>query len=321
MKLFKNYDEQIELLKSRGLIINDEETARQILKEENYYNLINGYKELFLESKGSDQFKKNTTFEDIYELYKFDRDLKNILIKPILMIENTMRSLIAYTFSETHGCDNYLKYSNFETLVDKKERGVNSKKLEKRAELIYKLLSNIQNDIALSISKKEYIKHYIVNHGYIPLWVLVNSITLGRLGLFYSVMIQKERAAIASNWKIPESDLIQYIKFLALYRNLCAHDERIYDYSTWPLIIPNTIYHEKLNIEKNNNEYVHGKTDLQALLIVLKILTPKDVYNTVLNKINGRLCSLAKKAPNINMHQLINKMGLVKDWRKKLLNA
>ena len=323
MKEFKTYDEQIELLKKRGLIINDEIFAKQKLKEENYYNLINGYKEIFLDKEREEEFYlPGTTFEDIYLLYTFDRDLKNILLKPIIMIENIMRSLVAYVFSSHHGSDNYLKYSNFETLVDKSSQNISAQKLERRAELIHKLISKLQNDIACSISKKAYISHYVSRYGYIPLWVLVNIMSLGRLSLFYSIMKQDERAEVAINWKIPESDLVQYIKFLSFYRNSCAHDERIFDYSTTPLSIPDTKYHDLLNIERDeDNKYVYGKNDFMALLIILKILVSPEEFNKVINKINGRIMSLKKRAVNIDIDCLMQKMGLVKDWRKILINA
>ena len=77
-------------------------------KEENYYNIINGYKELFITPGTTDNFITGTTFEEIYCLYDFDRELRNILFKQILKVENILRSLIAYNFSELYGNDNLL---------------------------------------------------------------------------------------------------------------------------------------------------------------------------------------------------------------------
>ena len=158
MKDFKTYHDQMELLKTRGLIIENEDFALEKLKENNYYNIINGYKDLFITLGTKDNFITGTTFEEIYYLYDFDRVLKNILFKEILKVENILRSLIAYNFSEKYGNDNYLKMDNFETL---KGSNCSPRKYEERVEQIQTLLANIQGDISRSISKKNYINHYI----------------------------------------------------------------------------------------------------------------------------------------------------------------
>ena len=240
MKEFRSYQEQIELLKSRGLVIDDENFALLKLKEENYYNIINGYKSLFVVQNDNDKFVAGTTFEEIYELYDFDRILRNILFKQILKVESILRSLISYNFSEKYGNDNYLKLDNFETL---KGSGCTQRKYQERIEQIQTLIANLQNDISRAISKKDYINHYILKHGFVPLWVLVNAITLGRLSQFYSLMKQSIRVKVSKNWNIKEEDLNQYIKTLAFYRNLCAHDERVYN-SICNQDIPNTDIHK-----------------------------------------------------------------------------
>ena len=77
MKEFKTVEEQIDLLKNRNISFNDEEKAKKILLNNNYYNIINGYKDLFLDSNQI-IYKMGTKFEEIYALYEFDRQLRNI---------------------------------------------------------------------------------------------------------------------------------------------------------------------------------------------------------------------------------------------------
>lgn len=162
MKEFKTYEEQIELLKLNGLIILDEAYAKEKLKEENYYNIINGYKELFMNLHKNDTFITDVTFEE----YDLDRIIKNVVFKSILQVENILRSLISYEFSKKYGNDNYLKLENFETL---KDSGCNYEKYQKRVAQIQTLLANLQSDIAKAITKRAYINHYILNYGFIPL--------------------------------------------------------------------------------------------------------------------------------------------------------
>lgn len=310
MKEFKTYDDQISLLKSRGLIINDEDYAKRKLKEENYYNIINGYKEPFITLGTKDNFLAGTTFEEIYALYDFDRVLRNILLKEILKVENILRSLIAYNFSEKYGHDNYLKLDNFETL---KNSGCSDKKKQDRIIKIQSLLASLQSEITRAIDKKPYISHYILTYGFVPLWVLVNTITLGKLSQFYSLMNQSVRVKVSQNWNIKEEDLDQYIKTLAYYRNLCAHDDRVYNAKN-NQDIPDTLYHSALNIGIINSRYCNGKNDLFSLIIVLKILLPEEDFNTMCNKIDGRLRSLDQKLTHINYQNIFKDMGFPSNW-------
>ncbi len=86
-----------------------------------------------------------------------------MFLKRILRIENTVKSAIAYEFSWEHGHDNYLRLANFNQslLAD-----------------VSKLISTIQQDISRNYPSNQSIKHYLETHGYVPLWVLVNILTL-----------------------------------------------------------------------------------------------------------------------------------------------
>ncbi len=310
MKEFKTYQEQIDLLKTRGLIINDELFVLEKLKEDNYYNIINGYKDLFITPGTKDNFIIGTTFEEIYYLYDFDRQLKNILFKQILKVENILRSLIAYNFSEKYGNDNYLKMDNFETL---KGSNCSPQRYEERVGQIQTLLTNLQGDISRSMSKKNYINHYVLKYGFVPLWVLVNAITLGRLSQFYSLMDQSVRIKVSQHWNVKEEDLNQYIKTLAFYRNLCAHDDRLYS-SKCNQDIPDTAIHQKLNINIIKGRYVNGKNDLFSLIIILKILLPENDFNNMCNKIDGRMRSLSQKITHISYQTIFDAMGFPNNW-------
>ena len=81
-KEFKTIDEQIEILKNRNLDIEDIEKARLLLNDNNYYYLINGYKELFINKNyKNDKFIKGSKLEEIYNLYEFDRKIRIIFLE------------------------------------------------------------------------------------------------------------------------------------------------------------------------------------------------------------------------------------------------
>lgn len=204
-----------------------------------------------------------------------------------------------------------MRYSNFDYI---KYDAASKIKVSNRAKHINELISKIQMDPAQAALKKDYINHYVVKHGYVPLWVLVNTISFSRLSTFYKLMKQKERIEVSQHWDIMEQDLSSYIEVLAYFRNLCVHDDRIYN-AKCKKLISNTPYHENLQIPKNDkNQYICGKNDIFSVLIISKILLPPEEFNTMFNKISDRLTSLSKKLKTIPISEIYNQMGLSKNW-------
>ena len=101
-KTFKTLDEQIEILKSRGLIVTNLEKTKNILLRENYF-FINGYRHLFMKSWKDRNFIPGTTFEELYAMFVFDRRVRNIFFKNLLIVENNIKSLISYQLSKKYG--------------------------------------------------------------------------------------------------------------------------------------------------------------------------------------------------------------------------
>lgn len=225
-KIFKTYEHQLEGLKSRGLDVNPDKESIDILRKENYYNLINGYKDPFLDqNQTTETFIEGSSLNEIYSLYKFDRNIRALYLKEILKIENMVKSNIAYVFSEEHGYKDreYLDPCNFKVVE-------NNKDYVKFNEFRCKLIKEIWG----KTNPQEYIIHYRNEHGYVPLWVLVNSMTFGDISKFYSYMKQLEKVkvskALSINRQINNADLDTYLKLIGVFRNILAHDERFYEY-------------------------------------------------------------------------------------------
>ena len=101
-KVFRNLDEQIEILRAKGLMINDIEKTKMILLKENYF-FVSGYRHLFMKDGKDKYFMDGTTFEELYSTFVFDRNIRNIFFKNILIIENNVKSLISYQMSKKYG--------------------------------------------------------------------------------------------------------------------------------------------------------------------------------------------------------------------------
>ena len=187
-RVFKETQDQIIIQQGRGLQILNDATTQRIIEAENYYKLFNGYKEPFLDSTKPDEtYLPGTKFEEVYALYLFDRELRNIFIRYILEIENNVKSVLAHEFSRKYGYDNYLKVANFDTSIKPGERKTKAQKVGEISDLI----SNLQHEVARQLSKNNsMVSHYMLNYGYIPLWVLVNTLTIGTISVFYSHLEQ-----------------------------------------------------------------------------------------------------------------------------------
>ena len=101
-KTFKTIDEQITILQSKGMIIDDVNHVRSVLLRENYF-FINGYRHLFLKSEVDRSFIAGTNFRELHALFHFDRQIRNIVFKNVLIIENNIKSIFSYQLSKKYG--------------------------------------------------------------------------------------------------------------------------------------------------------------------------------------------------------------------------
>ena len=301
-KIFKTLDEQISILRGKNLIIDDEEYVKNILLRENYF-FINGYRYLFYKSNKEKTFIKGTNFREIYALFYFDRQLRNILFKNILILKNNIKSIISYELSRKYGFKEkkYLNPSNF-TTDPKRTRQVND------------LVKKIKRQIIVNGKEHTATKHYKSNYGYIPLWVVVKVLSFGIVGELYTILKLEDQEKIASLFNVDVESLLAYLPIIANYRNLCAHEDICYEHKTQKEI-PLTKYHELLHIPKMNGEYIYGINDLFALIIILKRLLRKDNFHDMLNEISYELDYLSGRLHSISIDKVLDRMGFPKNFK------
>lgn len=319
LREFKETQDQIIIQQERGLQILNDATTQRIIEAENYYKLFNGYKEPFLDlTKADETYLQGTRFEEIYALYLFDRELRNIFLRYILEIENNVKSVLAHEFSRKYGSDNYLKVANFDTSVKAGERKTKAQKVGEISDLI----SNLQHEIARQLSKNNsMVSHYMLNYGYIPLWVLVNTLTIGTISVFYSHLEQKDQNNIGRFFSLKPDELKTILQVLTLYRNACAHDERFYNLKAMNRNMrPNNIkvlpIHVTLGIPKNaGNNYMAGVNDLFAILLIFKTMLSKEAFDAFYCLLDALMQDLASKLITISIAQIEADMGFIPNWR------
>lgn len=323
-KVFKSHNSQLRILRGRGLTVPTTGVPKRILQQENYYKLINGYKSLFIDTTLStplnETYKHGANIYEIKALYDFDAELRNLFLKRILRVENNFGSAISYVFSEKYGYDNYLKLENFEIplvpagLTPNAEKKARDKQINTTQE-VYKLIQDIQGDIARAIKNQKYVQHYMVDYGYIPMWVLINVLTFGRVSKFYRKMKENEQRNVAKILNVQFDELPGIIGILTLVRNICAHDERLYDFISYTPQLKTNVIHNALSIPADTNgNLLYGKKDLFAALISLKMLSSKSEFNKMFTDIKYAVDLLAKNIHTVKVDEVLAKMGFPSNW-------
>jgi len=301
-KIFKNLDEQISILKDKGLIINDDLTTKDILFRENYF-FINGYRHLFMTSINDVRFIKGTTFDELYGTFLFDRGLRNIMFKYLLIIENNIKSIISYNMSKQYGYKekDYLNPKNFS-------------QDNMKVRQVYDVLNKVKRQMRINGRQHSATTHYIENYGYIPMWILVKVLSFGIISEFYGILKEEDQIDISELYNLDPETLSTYISLLSNFRNLCAHEDILYDHRT-QREINDTKYHYQLNIPTTNDEYIFGKNDLFAVVIIMKQILTKQEFAGLIFEIGYEIDVLDGKVSTVPLDLILNKIGFPSNWR------
>ena len=298
-KIFKTLDEQIDILRNKGLVVSDEAKTREILLRENYF-FISGYRHLFTEEK--DKFLSGTTFEELYATFLFDRAIRNTFFKNILVVENNIKSITSYQLSRKYGFKekDYLNPENF-----------SQDSLQSRQ--VYDVLNKVKRQIRVNGRKHSATFHYIEHYGYIPFWILVKVLSFGIMAEFYDILKYEDQEDISNFYKVNPEVLGIYLSLLSNFRNVCAHEDILYDHKTQRLI-PDTKYHELLNITKDDDGYIYGKNDLFSLVIMMKVLLSKDDFEDMIDEIRREVNRLDRIVNVVPLDTILNRIGFPSNW-------
>ena len=299
-KEFRTLDEQVSIMTNKGLVVDDIDKVKDILFRENYF-FINGYRNLFYTKDR--KFIKGTTFDELYSLFLFDRNLRNIIFKYILVFENNIKSIISYQMSKKYGYmeKDYLNVKNFNQDIKEKRR-------------VEDVINKMKRQIRINGEKHTATFHYITKYHYIPLWILVKVLSFGLINELFGILKLEDQDEIANFYGLNREDLKVYLGLLSNYRNLCAHEDIVYEHRT-QVYISDTIYHSKLGIPKNDlGEYTKGKNDLFALIIILKQVLQEDRFKEFMTEINRCFDIFNLNVNTIELNKLYDKMGFPENY-------
>ena len=305
-KPFMTYDQQIQKLKDKHLIVEDETSTKDVLHRLGYFTLISGYKDLF-KNPTTRNYRDGTTFEDILALYHFDESLRELTLHYLLHIEQHIRSALSYSFCDALG-DTQAAYTtpqNYDFTSASNQREINF--------LIQKYLLpplSRQTDYP-------YIEHHKKAHSNVPLWVLMNVLTFGTISKMYTLSKPQIQSAVSQEFEaINEKQLSQILQVLTVYRNVCAHSDRLFSYRCAKQDIPDLPLHRKLSIPQKGTQYLYGKRDYFSVVLSFRYLLPNKEFLAY----KKQLARLIDKAVN-NNHQipeaeLLKIMGVPHNWKR-----
>lgn len=289
-KPFKTLRSQLKILRNRGLKVSTDGKPMRFLERIGYYTLINGYKTLFLtrDSTGKvihpEEFIKDASFNEILSLYNFDKELRSILYSALLEYETNLGSELAYRFSEEFPDENsYLAIDNF-----------NGSDISSVVGTISSLSNTIKNKTSVNKNQENAIKHYVNNHGHVPLWVLVNFLTFGELNYFYKNCQDKVQMNIAKDFSNHlrreynkkydisiKPETINAINHLVNhFRNAVAHNEITYSkhlYKSPGLQSIKNILSLPVSL--------NSQAGIFELVISLKVVLPRKEYSILTKRI------------------------------------
>ncbi len=213
VKPYCTIQELLELLSSRGLIIDDAERAAAFLSTVNYYR-FSGYVLLFLEKGSRTRYRSDVCFGDIIDVYQFDKRLRDIFFEALEAIELTFRTQFAREFSRTYSSLAYLNPTHYED-----------------ARLLNTSLRIAESEIANTPNR--FIEHLRSSYKQIPIWALVEIMSFGWLVKLYSNLKRNVQRVIANDYGIKGDILHSYMRHASVLRNTCAHHGRLFDNRTY----------------------------------------------------------------------------------------
>ncbi len=315
-KPFKTYEELIEKLRDeKGLTIDPEDEGRAIslLKKYSYFSLVSGYKNLF---KAADHtYLPGTRIGDIFALYEFDDILRDIFFHAIQIVEKNIKSLLSYSFVSKYGekQDAYLSPLNYDTRPGSHDEVTRQKEIKK---LITTFIS-----VVTPPSDHIYIKHQWDQHKNVPLWAAVKVITFGTISKMFSLCTSAVQSDVAKEFSFVSADTMAgMLDMLTRVRNVCAHNERLYDFSVKnSRAIQDMPVHTALGISKTRaGLYNQGKTDLFAALICLKYLLEDVDFRKTVADLDTALDDLCGKTKVFQRNKILSCMGFPANWKEIL---
>jgi abortive infection bacteriophage resistance protein len=269
-------EKQIDLLKSRNMIIDSDKEAINFLMFNNYYRFAGYWKKLADKHTHIFTNNENNKFNDIVEIYQADEKLRKMILQGLESFEIALKTQFAYELSIKHGSHFHLKSELFNSYFEE-----NKQHLKKEFDRC----------------KEKYKKHYFNNYEeeLPPIWVTVELMSFGTLSkCFDSLINDSDKNLISNNFNYHRDNFISFVKFSAYLRNCCAHYSILWKTKlTKAPSIPNSYAYINQRINKKNI-----KSLFNCIVILQYLLDQINDGEEFRKQINEFLCKTKKEILN-----------------------
>lgn len=284
-------DDQIALLRHRGMVIDDAARARHYLQHISYYRLRAYWLPFEIPAGDGDHaFRAGTNFEDVLSLYVFDRQLRLLVMDAIERVEVALRANWAHCMAMTYGSHGYLEQHLY-ARRDRHAKGITTLTKEFRH------------------SKDTFAEHYrrkYTNPNLPPVWMAAEVISFGQLSMWFdNLKLRKDRRMIAKPFALDEKALCSFAHHISNVRNICAHHGRLWNKRfTVTMAVPK--YPAKLPVAMRgaNGRQLHNT--LVMLDYLLSVIAPDTEWR-------ARLVALIDGCPLADP----GNMGFPEGWRDR----
>jgi len=292
----KTFSEQVKILKSHGLVIQDTNKAEFYLSQLNYYRLA-AYCIPFEIDHDAHRITEGTTFDDVLNLYTFDRELRLLLIDAIERIEVSLRTQMAYQLSHSHNTSHPHLVSDIFKDDRKHQSGLKKLKHE------------------VTQSDEDFICHLRTKYkeDLPPIWAVVELMTMGQLSKWFSNINQRcDRIAISQAYSLNETIMTSFCEHLSLVRNKAAHHARLWNrvfskQMKLPKNGPSDLINSLLNLPNEDKNLKKLYNTLTIILYIMNIISPEHHWKSRIKDL-------------IRTHAIdTTKMGFPLDWETRPL--
>ena len=285
-----SYTEQLNQLKQRGLIVEDDAKAYHLLEVISYYRL-SGYWYPLLADKKNHQFKPDSTLDTAFKLYCFDRELRQMVMAELEKIEVAIRSKMTYILSQKHGAFWFQNPNIFRNPV-------------KHADALSKIGAEFER------SDEDFINAFRDKYSdpLPPSWMTVEITSFGSLSMLYkNLKPGKEKRDVAHFFGLPDSVFETWLHSIVYLRNVCAHHTRLWNraMSIRPQVprSPRKPWLNNINVSNNRSYFI-----LSMINYLLQTVNPKNTFRT-------RFKNLLNKYSNVDYKAL----GFPDNWEQEPL--
>lgn len=286
-------EQQVQKLIERGLKIDNPEKAAHYLSNISYYRL-RAYTYPFQDNSNPDHpFVIDVSFEQIIQLYVFDRHLRLLIFDGLEKIEIALRTKIIYEYAQVYGSHWH----------DRHELYTNQVRFNKDISKLYEEVDR---------SSETFIKHYkkkYSNPEYPPSWMALEVASMGLLSkLFENLKKTEPKKKVVQGFGLKNHLILEsWMHAFAHLRNVCAHHGRLWNrrFTVLPKLPDDTLYPFLQNNKIHQNKLY---TILSCMLYILQIITPG-------HQLTKKLKALFQEFADVDLHE----MGFPEGWEKESL--